>query len=48
MIVVTHEMHFAQDVSDRIVVMADGGSSSRSASQVLTAVNERTKRFCVP
>jgi polar amino acid transport system ATP-binding protein len=47
MIVVTHEMHFAQDVSDRIVVMADGRIIEQGPpSQVLTAPsNERTKRF---
>ncbi|MDT7668228.1 MAG: polar amino acid transport system ATP-binding protein, partial [Pseudonocardiales bacterium] len=47
MIIVTHEMHFAQDVSDRIVVMADGRIIEQGPpSQVLTAPsNERTKRF---
>ena len=24
MVVVTHELHFAQDVSDRVILMADG------------------------
>ena len=29
MIVVTHEMHFAQEAADRVVFMENGGSSSR-------------------
>jgi len=47
MIVVTHEIHFAQDVSDRVVVMADGGIIEEGApSQVLSAPrHERTQRF---
>jgi polar amino acid transport system ATP-binding protein len=47
MIVVTHEIHFAQDVSDRVVVMADGRIIEEGRpDQVLTAPsNERTKRF---
>jgi polar amino acid transport system ATP-binding protein len=47
MIIVTHEMHFAQDVSDRVVVMADGRIIEQGPpSQVLvTPENERTKRF---
>jgi polar amino acid transport system ATP-binding protein len=47
MIVVTHEIHFAQDVSDRVVVMADGRMIEEGPpSQVLTApANERTQRF---
>jgi polar amino acid transport system ATP-binding protein len=47
MIIVTHEMHFAQDVSDRVVVMADGRIIEQGPpSQVLVAPeNERTKRF---
>jgi polar amino acid transport system ATP-binding protein len=40
-------MHFAQDVSDRVVVMADGRIIEQGTpSQVLVAPeNERTKRF---
>jgi len=47
MIVVTHEIHFAQDVSDRVVVMADGRVIEVGPpDQVLTApANERTQRF---
>jgi polar amino acid transport system ATP-binding protein len=47
MIIVTHEMHFAQDVSDRVVVMADGRIiEAGPPNQVLVQPeNERTKRF---
>jgi polar amino acid transport system ATP-binding protein len=47
MIIVTHEMHFAQDVSDRVVVMADGRIIEQGPpDQVLVKPeNERTKRF---
>ena len=47
MIVVTHEMHFARDVADRVMVMADGGVLELGPSaQVMTApAHERTKRF---
>jgi polar amino acid transport system ATP-binding protein len=47
MIIVTHEMHFAQDVSDRVVVMADGRIIEQGPpNQVLVKPeNERTKRF---
>jgi polar amino acid transport system ATP-binding protein len=47
MIVVTHEMHFARDVSDRVMVMADGkvlelGPSERVMSE---PTHERTRQF---
>ncbi|WIB34394.1 amino acid ABC transporter ATP-binding protein [Curtobacterium sp. MCSS17_005] len=47
MIVVTHEMHFARDVSDRVMVMADGGVVETGPSkQVMTdPQHERTRRF---
>jgi polar amino acid transport system ATP-binding protein len=47
MIVVTHEMHFARDVSNRIMVMADGGVLELGPSeQIMTAPShERTKKF---
>jgi polar amino acid transport system ATP-binding protein len=47
MIVVTHEMHFAQDVADRIVFMADGRIVEQGpARQVMRRPqHERTKRF---
>lgn len=47
MIVVTHEMHFARDVSDRVMVMADGrvlelGPSERVMSE---PAHDRTRQF---
>lgn len=47
MIVVTHEMHFARHVSDRVMVMADGGVLEIGPSeQIMTdPFHERTKRF---
>jgi polar amino acid transport system ATP-binding protein len=47
MIVVTHEMHFAEDVSNRVVVMADGMIIEEGPSkQVMNAPEtERTRRF---
>ena len=47
MIVVTHEMNFARDVSDRVMVMGDGGVLEIGPSeQIMTApTHERTKRF---
>lgn len=47
MIVVTHEMHFAQDVSDRVLVMADGCvlESGPSKEVFSNPTHERTRRF---
>ena len=47
MIVVTHEMHFARDVSNRVMVMGDGGVLEIGPSeQIMTApTHERTKKF---
>jgi polar amino acid transport system ATP-binding protein len=47
MIVVTHEIHFAADVANRVVVMADGQILEQGPpAQVLTApATERAKRF---
>lgn len=47
MIVVTHEIHFAVDVADRLIVMADGRIiESGTPREVLdTPKNERTKKF---
>jgi polar amino acid transport system ATP-binding protein len=47
MIAVTHEMHFAADVSDRVVVMSDGVIIEEGPPKdVLTAPShERTQRF---
>jgi polar amino acid transport system ATP-binding protein len=47
MMIVTHEMSFAEDVSNRVIVMADGkiieeGSSSKVMRH---SENERVKRF---
>ena len=47
MIIVTHEMHFARDVADRILFM-DGGvvvEEGRPASSSTTPTEERTKQF---
>jgi polar amino acid transport system ATP-binding protein len=47
MIVVTHEMHFASDVSDRVAMMADGQiiESGAPTSVLTNPSHERTKRF---
>ncbi|MDZ7926664.1 MAG: amino acid ABC transporter ATP-binding protein [Agrobacterium sp.] len=47
MIVVTHEMHFAKTVSDRVVVMADGKVIEEGpSSEVMTRPkNARTQQF---
>jgi polar amino acid transport system ATP-binding protein len=47
MIVVTHEMHFARDVADRTMVMADGGvlELGPSAQVMRDPTHERTKKF---
>ncbi|NQD87797.1 amino acid ABC transporter ATP-binding protein [Paenarthrobacter sp. CM16] len=47
MIVVTHEMNFARDVSDRVMVMADGGVLEVGPSdQIMTQPShERTRKF---
>jgi polar amino acid transport system ATP-binding protein len=47
MIVVTHEMHFAEHVADRVVFMADGAIVEQGPpSQVIRAPqHERTRRF---
>lgn len=47
MIVVTHEMHFAEEVADRVVFMADGRIVEEgSAHQVMRQPqHERTKKF---
>jgi polar amino acid transport system ATP-binding protein len=47
MIVVTHEMHFARDVSDRVMVMGDGGVLEIGPSkQIMSSpTHERTKKF---
>jgi polar amino acid transport system ATP-binding protein len=47
MIVVTHEMHFAADVSDRVVVMADGRILEQGPPDVVLKdpQHERTRKF---
>ena len=47
MIVVTHEMHFARDVSDRIMVMGNGGVLEIGPSEQVMSEpqNERTRQF---
>ncbi|MGW0707048.1 amino acid ABC transporter ATP-binding protein [Streptomyces sp. NPDC002643] len=47
MVVVTHEMQFARDVSDHLVVMADGGIIEQGAPERIFSApeQERTRRF---
>jgi polar amino acid transport system ATP-binding protein len=47
MIVVTHEMHFAESVSDRVIVMADGCiiEQGPSAQVMRNPQTERAQRF---
>jgi len=47
MIVVTHEMHFAESVSERVIVMADGRivEEGTSAQVMRDPRSERAKRF---
>jgi polar amino acid transport system ATP-binding protein len=47
MLVVTHEMHFARDVSDRIMVMGNGGVLEIGPSKQVMSdpQNERTRQF---
>ena len=46
MIIVTHEMNFARDVSDRIIFMDDGFIVEQGGPEVINAPKmERTRRF---
>jgi polar amino acid transport system ATP-binding protein len=47
MLVVTHEMHFARDVSDRIMVMGNGGVLEIGPSEQVMSQpqNDRTRQF---
>ncbi|MNE78949.1 Arginine transport ATP-binding protein ArtM [compost metagenome] len=47
MIVVTHEMHFAESVSDRVLIMADGRviEEGNSAQVMRKPQTERAQRF---
>jgi ABC-type polar amino acid transport system ATPase subunit len=47
MVVVTHEIHFARDVADRVILMADGGWAEMAPpSELFTnPKEERTRQF---
>jgi general L-amino acid transport system ATP-binding protein len=47
MVVVTHEVKFAEQVADRVVLMADGEVVEEATPQVFfnTPSHERTRRF---
>lgn len=47
MVVVTHEMHFAEDVADRVVFMADGAIVEEGPSErvMRDPQQERTRKF---
>ncbi|MCK0197209.1 amino acid ABC transporter ATP-binding protein [Ancylobacter sp. 6x-1] len=47
MIVVTHEMHFAEEVSDRVIIMADGKIVEQGVSRdvMRNPQTERARRF---
>lgn len=47
MIVVTHEMAFARDVSDRVVFMTDGGVVEQGSPEIIfgAPARERTRQF---
>ena len=47
MVVVTHELHFAQDVSDRVILMADGiwGEIAPPGEFFTNPKEERTRQF---
>jgi ABC-type polar amino acid transport system ATPase subunit len=47
MVVVTHEIHFARDVSDRVILMADGGWAEMAPPDELftNPKEERTRQF---
>lgn len=47
MIVVTHEMHFAESVSDHVIVMADGGiiETGESAKLIRNPQTARAQKF---
>jgi ABC-type polar amino acid transport system ATPase subunit len=47
MVVVTHELHFAQDVSDRVILMADGVWAEMAPPEELftNPKEERTRQF---
>ena len=46
MVIVTHEMAFARDISDRVIFMADGVIVEEGTpAEVLSSANERTQAF---
>lgn len=46
MVIVTHEMAFAKDISDRVIFMADGVIVEEgSPEEVFASTNERTRNF---
>ena len=46
MVIVTHEMAFARDISDRVIFMADGVIVEEGAPEaVFSSANERTQAF---
>lgn len=47
MIVVTHEMHFAADVSDKVVVMDEGTVIEKGPPEIVLQepTHDRTRRF---
>lgn len=47
MVVVTHEMHFAAEVADRVIFLDDGAKTEEGAPSeiLLNSRNERTRRF---
>mgnify|MGYP002241021528 CR=1 FL=1 len=46
MVIVTHEMAFARDISDRVIFVADGVIVEEGTpAQVFASENERTKNF---
>ena len=46
MVIVTHEMAFARDISHRVIFMADGGIVEEGTpAQIFASDNERTKSF---
>jgi ABC-type polar amino acid transport system ATPase subunit len=47
MIVVTHEIHFARDVADRVILMVDGGWAEIAPPDELftNPKEERTRQF---
>ena len=46
MVIVTHEMAFARDISDRVIFMADGVIVEEGTpGEVFASSNERTQAF---